>query len=338
MKASCSSFTCRSADGKHFLGRTYDEYGDISVNKVSIIPRGYEISLTFTGKKENNKQTIEYAIVGMNVAMFDTPFLTEGMNEHGLMISLLFFPHFTQYNSKPSAEYDVNLGLLLPFILGKCKTIEEAVILLEKINPVDEPETQMELPCHYLISDKTGEAVVVEPLEGGLKVYRNEMGVLTNAPTYEWHKINLRNYLGISNLSKEPQVINGYEIEELGEGTGYLGIPGDYTPVSRFVRLAFSKNYMPEPQDEMDAISKMFNIFETVDVPEGVIYTPPTRSPYHEKTLCTSVMCSESLKYYFATATNCRICCVDLKKELNRLSRNLVNIDIPFTQDILNLN
>lgn len=223
---------------------------------MSIIPRGYEISLTFTGKKENNKQTIEYAIVGMNVAMFDTPFLTEGMNEHGLMISLLFFPHFTQYNSKPSAEYDVNLGLLLPFILEKCKTIEEAVILLEKINPVDEPETQMELPCHYLISDKTGEAVVVEPLEGGLKVYRNEMGVLTNAPTYEWHKINLRNYLGISNLSKEPQVINGYKIEELGEGTEYLGLPGDYTPVSRFVRLAFSKNYMPDLKTKLMQLVK----------------------------------------------------------------------------------
>ena len=100
----------------------------------------------------------------------------------------------------------------------------------------------MELPCHYLISDKTGESVVVEPLADGLTVYRNEMGVLTNAPTYEWHKINLRNYLGISNLAKETQVVNGYKIEELGEGTGYLGIPGDYTPVSRFVRLAFSKN------------------------------------------------------------------------------------------------
>ena len=117
MKASCSSFTCQSADGKHFLGRTYDEYGDISANKVSIIPRGYEISLTFMGNKENNKQIVKYAIVGMNVDMFDTPFLTEGMNEHGLMISLLFFPHFTQYNSKSNAEYDVNLGLLLPFVL-----------------------------------------------------------------------------------------------------------------------------------------------------------------------------------------------------------------------------
>lgn len=338
MKASCSSFTCESSDKKHFLGRTYDEYGDILANKITIIPRNYEISLTFMGKKPNNRQRVDYAMVGMNVAMFDTPFLTEGMNEHGLMISLLFFPHFVKYNSKQTAEYDVNLGLLLPFVLGKSKDIEEAVALLEQINPVDEPETQMELPCHYLISDRTGESIVVEPLENGMKIYRNEMGVLTNAPTYEWHKINLRNYIGISNLAKEPQTINGYRIDELGEGTGYLGIPGDYTPVSRFVRLAFSKNFMPEPQNEIDAVTKMFNIFETVDVPEGVIYTPPTKTPYHEKTLSTSVMCSESLKYYFATSQNCRISSVDLQKELHALGNDLKMFDIPFEQDILTLN
>lgn len=337
MKASCSSFTCRSADNKHFLGRTYDEYGDISANKVTVIPRNYEISLTFNGKSENDKQSVDYAAVGMNIAMFKTPFFTEGINEHGLMGALLFFPHFAQFNTRESL-YNVNAGLLLPFVLGKCKNIDEAVTLLNDINLIDEPETGMELPCHYMFSDKTGEAVVVEPLENGLKIYRNEMGVLTNAPTYEWHKINLRNYLGTSNIGREPQTVNGYEISELGEGTGYLGLPGDYTPVSRFVRLAFSKNFMPVPENEIDAISKMFNIFESVDVPEGVIYTPPTRSPYHEKTLCTSVMCAESLKYYFSTSTNCRVCCVDLNKELDKQLTELKLIDIPFEQDILELN
>lgn len=339
MKASCSSFTCQSADQKHFLGRTYDEYGDIYVNNIAIIPRKHEIMLTFNGKKGNNTQIVDYATVGMNIDMFATPFLTEGMNEHGLMGSLLFFPHFTQYNSKPTAEYDVNLGLLLPFVLGKCKNVDEAVAMLEKINPVDEAETGLELPCHYLFSDKTGEAVVVEPLENGFKIYRNEIGVLTNAPTYEWHKINLRNYLGASNLGREPQKVVNYTISELGEGTGFLGLPGDYTPVSRFVRLAFCKNFMPTPENEIDAISKMFNVFETVDVPEGVIYTPPeTRSEYHEKTLCTSAMCAESLRYYFATSTNCRICCVDLSKEVTSANTGIKKIAIPFEQDVSYLN
>lgn len=339
MKASCSSFNCSSADQKHFLGRTYDEYGDISANKVAIIPRNYEIGLTFNGIQDNNKQIVDYATVGMNISMFPTPFLTEGMNEHGLMGTLLFFPHFTQFNTKPTAAYDVNLGLLLPFVLGKCKNLEEAVELLGDINPVDEPETKMELPCHYLFSDKTGEAVVAEPLENGFKIYRNEMGVLTNAPTYEWHKINLRNYLGTSNLSRERQTVVNYTISELGEGTGFLGLPGDYTPVSRFVRLAFSKNFMPTPENEIDAVNKMFNIFETVDVPEGVIYTPPeAKSTYYEKTLCTSVMCAESLKFYFATSTNCRICCVDLSKEVNSASSELKEIAIPFDQDVAYLN
>lgn len=118
MKASCSSFTCRSSDGKHFLGRTYDEYGDISTNKVVVIPHNYEIKLSFTKNKENNRQTVDYATVGMNISGFNTPFLTEGMNQEGLMGALLFFPHFSQFDTRESL-YDVNVGLLLPFVLGK---------------------------------------------------------------------------------------------------------------------------------------------------------------------------------------------------------------------------
>lgn len=340
MKASCSSFSCSSADGKHFLGRTYDEYGDISMNKVVVIPKEYQIELMFNGKQENNRQTVKYATVGMNVSGFNSPFLTEGMNECGLMGALLFFPHFARFNTRKS-KYDVNAGLLLPFVLGKCKNVDEAVLLLDNINLVNETieSVDLDLPCHYMFSDKSGESIVVEPLEGGLKIYRNEIGVLTNAPTYEWHKINLRNYLGTSNQSRDSQMIGNYKIEELGEGTGFLGVPGDYTPVSRFVRLAFAKNYMPEPQNEIDAVNKMFNVFECVDVPEGIIYTPPeARGPYHEQTQCTSVMCAESNKYYFSTASNCRICCVDLTKELKMPSDKLIEFVIPFEQDILELN
>ena len=270
--------------------------------------------------------------------MLGTPLLTEGMNETGLMGTLLFFPHFAQFDTK-KAVYNVNAGLLLPFVLGKSKNIEEAVQLMNDINVINELNTGLDLPCHYMFSDRSGESVVVEPLENGLKIYRSEIGVLTNAPTYEWHKINLCNYLGTSNLARKPQKVVDYTIRELGEGSGYLGLPGDYTPVSRFVRLAFSKNFMPTPVDEIDAVNKMFNVFECVDVPEGAIYTPPEeRSPYHEKTLCTSVMCAESLKYYFSTSTNCRVCCVDLSKELNSTSTSLKEISIPFEQDILNLN
>ena len=115
MKASCSSFTCSSADDKHFIGRTYDEYGDISTNKVVIIPKNYEILLTFQTNESNRKQIVDYAIVGMNVSMLGTPLLTEGMNESRLMGTLLFFPHFAQFHTK-KAVYNVNARLLLPLV------------------------------------------------------------------------------------------------------------------------------------------------------------------------------------------------------------------------------
>lgn len=338
MKASCSSFTCTTQDNKHFLGRTYDEYGNIDYNKIVVIPRKYPISLMLNSQKDN-PQVTDYATVGMNVSYFDTPFLTEGMNEYGVIGALLFFPHYSAFDTVERA-YNVNPGLLLPFILGKCKSLEEVVHAINKVNLVNEVDLGIDLPCHYMFTDKTGEAIVVEPIESGIKIYRNEIGVLTNSPTYDWHKINLSNYLGTTNLARKPQTIGNYTIDELGEGTGYLGIPGDYTPVSRFIRLAFSKEYMTTPINELDAITKMFNTFETVDVPDGVIYTPPEQKSdtYYEKTLCTSIMCAESLKYYFATASNRRVCCVDLTKEKDKGSTTLLEFVIPFTQDILNLN
>lgn len=329
----CSSFTCTSKDNKHFLGRTYDDYGNIKTNKISLIPKNMDIRLNFL-----TQETIKtkYNIVGMDVAAFDTPFLTEGMNDQGLMISLLFFPHFAKYIERKS-KYQVNPGLFPAFILGKCKNLDEVERLISKTNLVNELETGLDLPCHYLISDRSGESMVVEPLKNGLVVYRNEMGILTNSPDYKWQKINLTNYLGITNKSKPEQIINGVKFSEIGEGSGYLGMPGDYTPVSRFVRLAFSKNFMPIPKNEIQAINSMFNIFESVDVPKGAIYiSEEQRSKFYEETLCTSVMCSESLKYYFSSSSNQRICCVDLNniKDNNQIEK----IDIPFKQDINFLN
>lgn len=249
----CSSFTCSSTDGRHFLGRTYDEYGTIDANRVAVIPRGHSVALTFTG---DERQATDYAVVGMDVAMFPTPLLTDGVNEHGLMGAMLYFPHYCKFNTR-RADYDVNAGLLLPFVLGKAANLDEAEKLLKHVNVIDEPSTGMTLPHHYIFSDPSGEAIVAEPLEGGLKVYRHTMGVLTNSPDHNWHLTNLNNYLGTSNRAKPAQLVNGHEISEMGEGSGWFGLPGDYSPASRFVRLAFAKDCMPEPADETDAVTKM---------------------------------------------------------------------------------
>lgn len=329
----CSSFTCSSADGRHFLGRTYDEYGTIEANRIAVIPRGHSVALTFTG---DERQTTDYAVVGMDVAMFPTPLLTDGVNEHGLMGAMLYFPHYCKFDTR-QADYDVNAGLLLPFVLGKAANLDEVEELLKHVNVIDEPSTGMTLPHHYIFSDPSGEAIVAEPLEGGLEVYRRTMGVLTNSPDYNWHLTNLNNYLGTSNWARPAQLVNGHEISEMGEGSGWFGLPGDYSPASRFVRLAFAKDCMPEPADETDAVTKMLNTFATVDVPMGIMYDPDEAAPHYEQTQCTIVMCAESKRYYFTSATNSRVCVVDLDEETSEGTTELKLIKPPLQQDILQL-
>ena len=110
------------------------------------------------------------------------------------MGAMLYFPHYCKFDTR-QADYDVNAGLLLPFVLGKAANLDEVEELLKHVNVIDEPSTGMTLPHHYIFSDPSGEAIVAEPLEGGLKVYRRTMGVLTNSPDYNWHLTNLNNYL-----------------------------------------------------------------------------------------------------------------------------------------------
>jgi choloylglycine hydrolase len=190
--------------------------------------------------------------------------------------------------------------------------VEETVEALKGTALVDEPIQGKPLPAHYILSDKTGEAVIIEPEEGGLSIHRETIGVLTNSPDYRWQRTNLRNFVGVTNLPKAPQTIAGHEIREFGERLGGgSGLPGDYSSPSRFVRLAFMKELAVPGKDELDGVSRMFRAFAPVDIPEGLAKADPNYDVY-EQTLCTSVMCAESGVYYFAPAQNRRISAVRL--------------------------
>ena len=190
---------------------------------------------------------------------------------------------------------------------------------LSRLTLVDEPIQGKPLPAHYILSDQKGEAVIIEPDEGGLSVHRNTIGVLTNSPDYRWHRTNLRNFVGVTNLPKAPQTIAGHEIREFGERLGGgSGLPGDYSSPSRFVRLAFMKEFAVPGKDELEGVSRMFRAFAPVDIPEGLAKADPDYDVY-EQTLCTSVMCAESGVYYFAPAWNRRISAIRLLAQGNEI-------------------
>ena len=202
MDFGCSSFSWRTKDGRHLLGRTYDQFGDLTANRVISVPQGMPCAPGLHGE---GAVPGEYGCTGMAVLGFGEPILVDGVNAAGLMGALLHFPEYAVY--KEAAEPGstaVHPGRLLAWLLSRCASVEEAVEALDRITLVDEPIQGKPLPAHYILSDKTGEAVIIEPEEGGLSIHRKTIGVLTNSPDYRWQRTNLRSFVGVTNLPKAP--------------------------------------------------------------------------------------------------------------------------------------
>lgn len=330
MEFACSSFSWETKDGRHLLGRTYDQFGDLAANRVIGVPPGAGCSPSL--HPEGEAPSGRYAYTGMAVLGFGEPILVDGVNAAGLMGALLHYPEYAVYPKKAEPEKTaVHPGRLLAWLLCRCAGVREAVEAMDAITLVDEPIQGKPLPAHYILSDKTGETLVIEPDAGGVHIHRNTIGVLTNSPDYRWHRTNLRNFVGVTNLPKAPRTIAGHEIREFGERLGGgTGLPGDYSSPSRFVRMAFMKEYAVRGENEVDGVSRMFRTFAMVDIPEGLAKGDPDYEVY-EQTLCTSVLCAESGLYYFAPAQNRRISAVRLLEA----GAKVQHFPLGDTQDIL---
>ena len=317
MDFGCSSFSWETKNGLHLLGRTYDQFGDLAANRVISVPQGYPCSPALHGE---GAVPSGYGCTGMAVLGFGEPILVDGVNSAGLMGALLHYPGYAVYRDGPEkGTMAVHPGRLLAWLLGRCAGVEEAVEEMSRLTLVDEPIQGKPLAAHYILSDRRGEAVIIEPDKSGLSIHRNTIGVLTNSPDYLWHRTNLRNFVGVTNLPKASQTIAGHELREFGERLGGgSGLPGDYSSPSRFVRLAFMKEFAVPGKDEPEGVSRMFRAFAPVDIPEGLAKADPDYDVY-EQTLCTSVMCAESGVYYFAPAQNRRISAVRLPAQGNEM-------------------
>lgn len=336
MTLGCSSFSWETEDQKHLLGRTYDQFGNLSGNRIAVVPRGFSMK-TEIDQSSSSLVSVKYAFAGMAVMGLETPVMVDGLNEKGLMGALLNYPGYAVYDTQKGENHlNIHPGFLVSYLLGQCSTLAQAVEQLSCINLTGEKIFGHEMTVHYIFSDSTGEAVIVEPDAEGIHVHRNTLGVMTNSPDYLWHRTNLRNYVAVSNLHKPPQKIINTEIASFGSGTGgSAGLPGDYSSPSRFVRMAMLKNFAVKGKDEIDGVTKMFHNFASVDIPEGILKADPEHEEY-EQTLCISAMCSESLTYYFSTASNRRISAISLEKELK--NTKIRYFDLQEKQDISYLN
>ena len=271
------------------------EYGEGNLNsKLVVSPRGKEYqSLTPEGKFEGHKWKGKYGFVG--ASLITDMFIGEGINEAGLNAGLFYFPHYgslTKFEKKIASKSVVDMQLVT-WILSNFSTVDEVKEGLKKIKIVNiaHDENGNPLPtAHWRVADAKGGNIAIEIINNGeIKIHDNKIGVLTNSPDYEWHVKNLNNYINLYAGNAKNYSVNGQEIFSFGAGTGAMGLPGDITPPSRFVRAFYYLTTMKPAETSKEAIGEAFHIMNNFDLPIGVEY-PAEHKAYIPKDLPLSLI------------------------------------------------
>ncbi|EOT2958639.1 choloylglycine hydrolase [Clostridium perfringens] len=306
----CTGLALETKDGLHLFGRNMDiEY---SFNQsIIFIPRNFKC----VNKSNKKELTTKYAVIGMGTIFDDYPTFADGMNEKGLGCAGLNFPVYVSY-SKEDIEGKTNIPVynFLLWVLANFSSVEEVKEALKNANIVDIPisENIPNTTLHWMISDITGKSIVVEQTKEKLNVFDNNIGVLTNSPTFDWHVANLNQYVGLRYNQVPEFKLGDQSLTALGQGTGLVGLPGDFTPASRFIRVAFLRDAMiKNDKDSIDLI-EFFHILNNVAMVRGSTRTVEEKS---DLTQYTSCMCLEKGIYYYNTYENNQINAIDMNKE-----------------------
>ncbi len=267
----CTTFRIRSTDGAILIGRSM-ELGMPLDSAVMIVPRGLTLHSTRPDQRPGTSWVARYGFAGMNTLGVDIS--TDGMNEAGLSVGVLYIPGFVEYQPFPTqpgtpAISNLELG---NWILSQFSTVEEVRAALPKVAVHDlviPPAGRQ--PLHWAVSDARGGAIVVEYVGGELRIHDNPVGTLTNSPNFDWHLTNLRQYVNLRNVNADPLRLGTVEVEQIGQGSGLLGIPGDYTPPSRFVRATALAWSVVPPATAAEAANAAFHVLNAVDIPVGAV-------------------------------------------------------------------
>ncbi len=311
----CTGISLMSKDSTHVLARTCEWGGSFLQSRYVVVPRGYtQNALTPTGQN-GLEFTAKYGYVGISV--MQDQFVTEGLNEAGLSAGLFFFPGYGKYEDydasrNASTIVDVQLAA---WILGNFATVDEVISNIGKIRIVAlSAETQT---AHWRIGDASGRQVVLEIVGGVPEFHENRLGVLTNSPGFEWQMTNLNNYVNLYPGNAGPnELAEGVTLSSFGAGTGFRGIPGDVTPPSRFVRIAFYKATAPQYETGFETVKETFQILNNFDIPIGIEHSAsagPLPENVPSATQWTTSSDLQDLKFYYRTAWNSTIRCIDLK-------------------------
>lgn len=301
----CTAATYKSQD--FYFGRTFDyefNYGE----EVAVTPRHYVFNL-----RHRNPLKEHYALIGIAHMAGDYPLYYDAVNEKGLGMAGLNFVGNAVYNKVQEGKDNIAQFEFIPWILGQCATVQEARVLLDRINLVDTPFNE-KFPVsqlHWILADKD-EAITIEAVAEGLKIYDNPVGVLTNNPPFDKQMFRLNDY---SYLSVE-QPVNHFskdlELKPYSRGMGAFGLPGDLSSASRFVRVAFTRMNAVSGPSESESVSEFFHILGSVDQTRGCCMLENGK---YEITIYTSCCNADRGIYYYTTYENHQITAVDMYRE-----------------------
>ncbi len=301
----CTAIAFKTED--FYFGRTLD-YDFLYPCEVVVTPRSFPLKFRFAEDIKSH-----YAMVGMAYVCEDYPLYFDGMNEHGLCMAGLNFVGNAVYGKYKENCLNVAQFELVPFVLSRCKSVKEARTLLQNINITDTNFSE-DLPAaqlHWIISDKA-ESITLEAVAEGLKIYDNPVGVLTNNPPFPYHMMNLRNYMNLSSKPAENRFSDKISLSEYSRGMGALGLPGDLSSASRFVRASFVKLNSVSGKDEKGSVGQFFHIMDTVKQIEGCCQTDKN---VYEKTLYTCCCNADKGIYYYTTYENRSVSAVCMNNE-----------------------
>ena len=271
------------ADG-HFFGRTLDyerSYGE----GVAITPRRFPLKW-----RHNTVLQEHYAMIGMATMRNGYPLYYDGMNEKGLCMAGLLFAGNAVYLPPKHGYENVTSFEMIPWVLSQCSSVAEAKAFLLAVRITDTPFSadMPSTPLHWLIADKTA-SLVVESFKDGIKLYDNPVGVLTNNPPFDYHLLHLTEFLQVRDTVPQNNVYSTIPLQPYSRGMGGVGLPGDYSSASRFVRAAFVKGHMTCCMSHNENMLQFFRILRTVEVPHGCVTLEDGSKVYSLYTSCCDV-------------------------------------------------
>lgn len=308
----CTGISLIAKDSSFVHARTIEWAAGYVPCEYVIIPRGQALT-SYTPIGNNGVRfTSRYGVVGCAVAQKE--FIVEGINEAGLAAGLFYFAGYGQY-----ADFDTTLAektladlQVVPWILTQCSTIDEVKSAIRQVRIVS-LDPKVASTVHWRISQPDGRQVVLEILDGGVPhFYENEVGVITNSPGFPWQLTNLNNYVNLYSGDAPSHQLGGVTLQHISGSSGMLGLPGDFTSPSRFVRAAFLRNTAPLQPDAFAAVTLCFHLLNNFDVPIGLEHPLGKAPDLPSATQWTTATDLAHRCLYYKTAYNNTIRCIDL--------------------------